>query len=52
MAASHKGPKKAGKQDKKAGGDYGAHEMFNAASSPPSVKAMAAGKCNYKHRES
>lgn len=52
MAASHKGPKKDGKEDKKAANDYGAHEMFSAADSPASVKAMASGKANYKHRES
>lgn len=39
-----------GKQGVKAGSDHGAHEAFQKASSPASVKSAASGKTPYKHR--
>jgi len=39
-----------GKQGVNPGSDHGAHEAFSKADSPASVKKMASGKTNYKHR--
>jgi hypothetical protein len=39
-----------GKQEVRAGSDCGAHEAFQKASSPASVKKAAQGTTPYKHR--
>jgi hypothetical protein len=39
-----------GKQGVRPGSDCGAHEAFQKASSPASVKNAAQGKTPYKHR--